>query len=104
MKVVLDSNIIIADSWLGSTNFKLLFESAKKGDVKIFIPEVVLDEVVNNYGKRLEDSKKKIDSELKTYMKLSKEQETNPISQSMIDKSVIKYQKHLEQVVKDNSI
>lgn len=104
MKVVLDSNIVIADFWLGSTNFKLLFESAKKGDVKIFIPEVVLDEVVNKYVKRLEDSKKKIDSELKTYKKLSKEQETNPISQNMIDKSVTEYQKHLQQVVKDNSI
>jgi len=36
MKVVLDSNIIIADFWLESTNFKLLFESAKKEDIKIY--------------------------------------------------------------------
>lgn len=104
MKVVLDSNIIIADFWLESTNFKLLFESAKKGNVKIFIPEVVLDEVVNKYSKRLEDSKGKIDSELKIFEKLSRVQEQNPITQSMIIKSVSDYQKHIQQVVKDNSI
>lgn len=104
MKVVLDSNIIIADFWLQSTNFKLLFESAKKGDVKIYIPEVVLDEVVNKYGKRLKDSQRKIDSELKTHNKLSREQEKNPITQKKIEKSVLEYQKHLQQVIKENSI
>jgi predicted nucleic acid-binding protein len=85
MKVVLDSNIIIADFWLESTNFKLLFESAIKGDVKIYIPEVVLDEVVNKYSKRLEDSKRKIDSELKTFKKLSREEENNPIDRNLIE-------------------
>jgi predicted nucleic acid-binding protein len=104
MKVVLDSNIIIADFWLESTNFKLLFESAKKGDVKIYIPEVVLDEVVNKYLKRLEDSMFKIHSELKTYKKLSREQENNPITQRMINKSVSEYQKHLQQIIEVNSI
>lgn len=104
MKVVLDSNIIIADFWLESTNFKLLFESSKKGNVNIYIPEVVLDEVVNKYSKRLEDSKERIGSELKKIMKLSKEEEKNPISQNMIDKSVSEYQKHLLQVIKKSSI
>lgn len=104
MKVVLDANIIIADFWLESTNFKLLFESAKKGDVKIYVPEVVLDEVMNKYSKRLEDSKRKIDSELKTFQKLTREKGGAPITPSMIDKSVSEYQKQLRQVIKDNSI
>lgn len=104
MKVVLDANIIIADFWLESTNFKLLFESAKKGDVKIYVPEVVMDEVVNKYSKRLEDSKRKIESELKTFQKLTREKEGNPITADMIDKSVSEYQKQLKQVIKDNSI
>jgi predicted nucleic acid-binding protein len=104
MKVVLDSNIVIADFWLESTNFKLLFESAKKGDIKIYVPEVVLDEVVNKYSKRLEDSERKIDSELKTFKKLTREKKENPITSSVIDNSVSEYQKHFRQVVKDNSI
>jgi len=104
MKVVLDSNIIIADFWLETTNFKLLFESAKKGDVMIYIPEVVLDEVVNKFSKRLEDSERKIDSELNAFNKLTREKEKNPLTKAMIDKSVSSYQKHLRKIVKDNSI
>ncbi|MBP1672772.1 MAG: hypothetical protein H6Q25_587 [Bacteroidetes bacterium] len=104
MKVVLDSNIIIADFWLVTTNFKLLFESAKKGDVIIYIPEVVLDEVVNKFSKRLEDSVRIIDSELNAFKKLTREKEKNPLTKAMIDKSVSTYQKHLLKIVKDNSI
>lgn len=104
MKVVLDSNIIIADFWLESTNFKLLFESVKKGEVKVYLPEVVLDEVVSKFGKRLEDSKRKIESELKTFKKLSWKEQENPITASIIDGSVAEYQKHLRKVVKGNSI
>lgn len=104
MKVVLDSNIIIADFWLESTNFKVLFESAKKGNIKIYIPEIVLDEVINKYNQRLEESTRKIDSELKTFKKLSKADEKNPLTKSIIEKSVADYQKHLKKVVKENSI
>lgn len=104
MKVVLDSNIIIADFWLESTNFKLLFESAKKGDIKIYIPEVVFDEVLNKYGKRLEDSKSKIESELKAFNRLSKKNEVNPVNQKLIDSSTSEYKEHLLRVINDNSI
>ncbi len=104
MKVVLDSNIIIADFWLETTNFKLLFASAKKGDVMIYIPEIVMDEVVNKFSKRLEESKQKINSELKSFNKLSRKQEENSINQTLIDNSLSEYQKHLRQAIKDNSI
>ena len=104
MKVVLDSNIIIADFWLESTNFKVLFESAKKGDVKIYIPEIVLDEVINKYNQRLEQSKLKVDSELKTFKKLSRTDRKNPLTKTIIDKSVSDYQNHLKKIIKENSI
>ncbi|MGV8090752.1 MAG: PIN domain-containing protein [Mangrovibacterium sp.] len=104
MKVVLDSNIIIADFWLESTNFKVLFESARNGHIKIYIPEIVLDEVINKYVHRLEESKNKIDSELKTYKKLSRVRIKNPLTKTNIDKSVSDYKKHLSKIVKENSI
>ncbi|HWY36561.1 MAG TPA: PIN domain-containing protein, partial [Nitrosopumilaceae archaeon] len=49
MKVVLDSNIIIADFWMRSTGFKILFEKAKKGEIELYIPQVVIDEVTNKF-------------------------------------------------------
>jgi predicted nucleic acid-binding protein len=104
MKVVLDANIIIADFWLETTNFKLLFESAKKGDIKIYIPEVVVDEVVNKYNKRLEESKEKIESELKTFNKVSKLNQSSSITKSIIDRSVLDYKNHLQKVIKENTI
>ncbi len=104
MKVVLDSNIIIADFWLESTNFEVLFASAKKGDIEIFIPEIVLDEVINKYDQRLQQSQQKVDSELKTFRKLSKLSKKNPLTKSTIDESVSDYNKHIKKVIKENSI
>jgi predicted nucleic acid-binding protein len=104
MKIVIDSNIIIADFWMESTNFKLLFESAKKGNVQILIPEIVLDEVINKYRQRLEKSLKDVGSELRTFNKLSKGTIKQPIEQKTIDKSIKDYQKHLRKTVKKNEI
>lgn len=104
MKIVLDSNIIIADFWMKSTNFELLFERAKIRDIQIFIPEIVLDEVINKYSQRLLKSLREVSSELKTFNKLSKETIKQPIEQKVIDKSIKNYQKHLLKLVKDNNI
>ncbi len=104
MKIVLDSNIIIADFWMESTNFKILFESAKKGDVHIIIPEIVLDEVVNKYSQRLQVSSRDIGSELKKFNKLSKEIIKQPIEQKLIEKSRKRYEERLRKIVKENEI
>jgi predicted nucleic acid-binding protein len=104
MKIVLDSNIIIADFWMESTNFKLLFESAKKGDIQILIPEIVLDEVINKYSQRLQKSSRDVSSELKTFNKLSKGTIKQPIEQKLIDKSIKAYQKRLSEINKENEI
>lgn len=104
MKIVLDSNIIIADFWLKSTGFNILFESAKKGDVNIYIPEIVLDEVVNKYIQRLDESKRSIDSELQTFQKLTRRKDKTPLTQEIVEKSIAEYQKHLRKVIKENSI
>jgi predicted nucleic acid-binding protein len=58
MKVVLDSNIIIADFWMQSPNFQVLLESSKKGNIDLMIPELVMDEVLNKFNQRIEKSKK----------------------------------------------
>lgn len=104
MKVVLDSNIIIADFWFESTNFKLLFESVQKGDIEMYIPEIVLDEVNNKFYQRFERSKNEIDSELRTFNKLSKKGIENPIVNKLIDESVIEYKNHLKEIIEKYNI
>ncbi len=104
MKIVLDSNIIIADFWLQSTNFKILFESVKKGNLEVYIPEIVLDEVVNKYDSRINKSKNDIESELKTFHKLTKEKQKFTISDELLQSCLSKYQEHLQKIVKENNI
>lgn len=104
MKVVLDSNILIADFWLESTNFKVLFESQKNGDIEILIPEIVLDEVSNKYSQRLLKSKEDIDSELNKFKRISREKIQSLITEELVDSSVLKYKKHLKKVVATNEI
>ncbi len=49
----------------------MLFESIKKGDIELFIPQIVIDEVVNRFKKRLLKSKNTINSEVRTLKKLT---------------------------------
>jgi predicted nucleic acid-binding protein len=104
MKIVIDSNIIIADYWMESTNFKLLFENQRNGEIQIFFPEVVIDEVLNKFRNRLEKSKSQIESEFRTFSKLSKIDTKNPISGYFIEKAYNDYQNYLNQLIDEKKI
>lgn len=54
MQVILDTNILVNDFFMKSSNFKILFEFSKKLPFDIIIPEVVEDEVANKYSEMLE--------------------------------------------------
>jgi len=104
MKIVLDSNIIIADFWLESVNFKILFESSEKVVLDIFIPQIVLDEVINNYGKRISKSITDIESELNKLQKLTRKKKRTIITDEFIDSCLSKYKKHIKNIIKENDI
>lgn len=104
MKIVLDSNIIMADFWMESTNFTILFESAKNGSIEIYIPEVVIDEVKNKYSQRLLKSKTDIKTELNKFNKLSKQNIGEILIDQNIDDAIKEYDKHLDKIIKDNKI
>lgn len=104
MKVVLDSNIIIADFWLESTNFRLLLESAENGDIEIYIPEVVYDEVLNKFKQRLEKSRTTIKSELQKFKRNSKKSIDTPIDKDSIEKSISEYENQLKKIIKKYKI
>lgn len=55
MDIILDTNIIVSDFFLKSANFRLLFEYSKKIPFEVYIPEIVLDEVLTKFHEMLEE-------------------------------------------------
>lgn len=104
MKVVLDSNIIISDFWMQSPNFKILIESSKKGDIELYIPQVVLDEVINKFSQRIEKSKSDINNELTKFEKIANTTTGFSVSAKLINTARTNYTKHLEKLIKVNKI
>jgi predicted nucleic acid-binding protein len=104
MKVVLDSNIIIADFNLQSPGFKILFENSRNGQIDLYIPEIVLDEVFNKFNHRLRENQQAINSELKKFNKVSSAEVESPILNDLIDESSKRYRIKVEEVIKDNKI
>jgi predicted nucleic acid-binding protein len=56
VNVVLDANILCEDFFLSGKNFRILWGEAARVPVRIFVPQVVLDETVNKYRERLEST------------------------------------------------
>lgn len=104
MKVVLDSNIVIADLWMKSNSFKILFESARQGKIGIFIPEVVVDEIFNKYDHRLQKSKTDIESEITTYNKLTHGKKKSGITDTDIQRATDEYKAYFNEVISENNI
>lgn len=48
MRVILDTNVIVADRWFKGGAFRLLLECFELADDVIVLPQVVVDEAVNN--------------------------------------------------------
>lgn len=104
MKTVLDANIIIADFRFNSTDSKVLLESSKKGDIDLFVPEIVLDEVFNKFEERLIDAKSKTDKELSVIKKMTDTDVKNEINEDFIEEKVSEYKKYVYDLFGKNNI
>jgi len=72
MKAILDANIIISDFRLDSPASMILREATEKGNLELFIPEIVLDEVYNKFEELLLEAKSKIEKEKNIIKRLTK--------------------------------
>jgi len=104
MKVVLDSNIIISDFWMHSAGFKILFEKSKNGEIDLYLPQVVFDEVVNKFNQRMDKHESDINNEVSRLKKLSGSNFAVSISATELKKAKAKYKAHLEIISKNNGI
>jgi len=70
MKIIIDSNILFGDWHLRSPDFQTLFEGAHRAGWKIFLPEVVKDEVIENYNIQMTSHFKNYNNALKKIVRL----------------------------------
>lgn len=59
MRVVLDSTAIIQNYRMDSTRFRLLFDSISSFGLRVFVPQIVVDEVVNHFKSDLVEKRGK---------------------------------------------
>lgn len=104
MKVILDSNIIISDFRLSSPDSKILLEASKKGDIDLYIPEIVLDEVYNKFEERLKEAKSKLDKETNIIKRLTTAKIIENFSEKDVEKEVEEYKNHIQHLIKDNNV
>lgn len=104
MKVILDSNILIADFNLQTPNFTVLFESSRNKRIDLFIPQVVLDEVVNKYEQQISKMHSEISTQIRKYNKLTLNSFENPILSDSIQNAVNEYREKIKNIFEENSI
>lgn len=56
MRIVLDTNIFCEDYFLRGANFRLFLDGLKSLPAVLYVPDVVVDEVVNRYSEDLTDA------------------------------------------------
>lgn len=95
MKVVLDTNAIYGDYNFRKPSMKILLEEIKNGNLNLYIPEVVLEEVVNKFRQGLEKAKKDIKSGLETILELTTDQLLGTLNEDFITESVQTYRDRL---------
>lgn len=91
MKVIIDSNTIIGDFFMKSPNFTLLLDNSKNKQIDLYIPQIVIDEVVNKYEQQLSKIGNDLITSIKKYNKLSESEIISPITETEIQKKVEDY-------------
>ena len=104
MKVVLDSNIIIADFHFSSSEFKILLTSAKIRRIELYIPHIVLDEVFNKFRQQLEKSQSEICSGFENLNRLTKIGLESGVSNDFIAACKCNYESYIEEVISIHNI
>jgi predicted nucleic acid-binding protein len=96
MKIVLDANIIVADPWLQSNTFKLLFDNFERAGHSLFTPIIVLDEATNKYREKLHEMIQRLEKDTGALIKLSRQNLQSFKVDLDIEKSVSEYSQYLK--------
>lgn len=84
LSVVLDSSILCSDLHFEGHSFRIFFDGLKQTDLQLFVPEIVIDEVVNHFRKKIVKNAGKIKASERNIAKLLK----RPIFPIINDKQI----------------
>lgn len=71
MKIVFDTNILYDDFFLKRAQIVDICETARQYNIEVYIPEVVYDEIINQYGEKIDEIEKEIDSSVRKVRSIS---------------------------------
>ena len=96
MRIVLDSNVIIEKNWrLSGPDIQLLHKAVGRAGIEIFVPEVVIQEVVNARRIRLKERLKKAVHHIHSVNKVVSQTESIPIPEVNVREEVKSFEELL---------
>lgn len=97
MRVVIDSNVIIRDFHMDGSSFRVFRSEATRAGHQIFIPEVVIEEVVNKYSELLQQRADKLESAIRNVEQHARIDLRSPIDADEIKKLQVNYRDELDE-------
>ena len=97
MKVVLDSNIIVADFRMSGSNFRILTEWLPHTEHSVHVPQLVIDEVVNQFKSKLLRENDKVKSSLTRIEKMTGDEYPWPLDEARLNAALDAYRQGLHQ-------
>lgn len=104
MNIVLDTNIIFQDPRMSGPNFQILLELLKQKEIKIYLPQVVVDEVINKFKNKIQSIHDTIDKEINALQRLMADSIDPVLDEDTIDLGVQEYVDYLNSVINEYGI
>ncbi len=102
MRIVIDTNIICQDYWLEKPHFRVLLEGCSIIPATIYIPEIVIDELLNRYKEDLEETVLRYQNTIRNINIITKEEIKYELND--IDSLVNKYKTFLLSKLKERGV
>jgi len=97
MKVILDTNIIVADFNFTSNTYKIFLESLEKTGHTLFMLQIVMEEVVNKYRETLTSIMNELNKAQERYCRLTQQEYAPILPEQQVQELTTKYENALEQ-------
>lgn len=96
MKIVIDTNIIYGDFFLKNAQIISLCETASRCGIGIYIPEVVMDEIINQYREKLVEICPKVNDCIRGITQIAPQYAfNNPFTDAVKDKLLKEYESYI---------
>ena len=104
MKIVLDTNVLVADYRMSGNAFRIFFEGTQRTEVKVYIPQIVIDELLVNFQEQVDLLLNDIDKLRRKAKRLTDLLDESLVTRYSSRAITQEYQKSLLQVLKEKGI